>query len=340
MNKMIKAGIPALAGALILTGLTGCATAGTSSNTGSETTAAQTEASGKKDKIKIVTTIFPEYDWVKNILGEKADAAEVTLLCSNGTDMHSYQPTFEDVMKISEADVFLYVGGESDEWVTNIIRDANREEKFAFSLIEMLGDRVKEEERPEGMQENGEEEEEKQVDEHVWLSLKNAEILAEEIAEILIVLDEDTSPDLYHDNTEKYIKELEMLDSEYTDAVNSASVKTLLFADRFPFRYMTDDYGIEYYAAFDGCEADTEASFETIAFLSKKVDELSLKNIIKIDGSDGKIAETIKSNTQSKDQNIIELDSMQSVKDSDIEAGTSYISIMEKNLKVLKEALK
>ena len=140
--------------------------------------------------------------------------------------------------------------------------------------------------------------------------------------------------------SEKYIKELEMLDSEYTDAVNSASVKTLLFADRFPFRYMTDDYGIEYYAAFDGCEADTEASFETIAFLSKKVDELSLKNIIKIDGSDGKIAETIKSNTQSKDQNIIELDSMQSVKDSDIEAGTSYISIMEKNLKVLKEALK
>ena len=289
---------------------------------------------------KIVTTTFPQYDWVKNVLGERANEVEITLLCDNGTDMHSYQPTFEDVMKISEADVFLYVGGESDEWVTNIIRDANREEKFAFSLIEMLGDRVKEEERPEGMQENGEEEEEKQVDEHVWLSLKNAEILAEEIAEILIVLDEDTSPDFYQDNTEKYIKELEMLDSEYTDAVNSASVKTLLFADRFPFRYMTDDYGIEYYAAFDGCEADTEASFETIAFLSKKVDELSLKNIIKIDGSDGKIAETIKSNTQSKDQNIIELDSMQSVKDSDIEAGTSYISIMEKNLKVLKEALK
>ena len=244
------------------------------------------------------------------------------------------------ILKQYSADVFLYVGGESDEWVTNIIRDANREEKFAYSLIEMLGDRVKEEERPEGMQENGEEEEEKQVDEHVWLSLKNAKILAEEIAEIFIVLDEDTSPDFYKDNAEKYIKEMERLDSEYTDAVNSAPVKTLLFADRFPFRYLTDDYGIEYFAAFDGCEADTEASFETIAFLSKKVDELSLKNIIKIDGSDGKIAETIKSNTQSKDQNILELDSMQSVKDSDIEAGTSYISIMEKNLEVLKEALK
>ncbi len=333
MKKKIFTAAMAVAGACVFAGCTGAGTVGTTETT-------ETHVSEDEYKMKIVTTTFPQYDWVKNVLGERANEVEITLLCDNGTDMHSYQPTFEDVMKISEADVFLYVGGESDEWVTNIIRDANREEKFAFSLIEMLGDRVKEEERPEGMQENGEEEEEKQVDEHVWLSLKNAEILAEEIAEILIVLDEDTSPDFYQDNTEKYIKELEMLDSEYTDAVNSASVKTLLFADRFPFRYMTDDYGIEYYAAFDGCEADTEASFETIAFLSKKVDELSLKNIIKIDGSDGKIAETIKSNTQSKDQNIIELDSMQSVKDSDIEAGTSYISIMEKNLKVLKEALK
>ena len=333
MKKKIFTAAMAVAGACVFAGCTRAGTVGTTETT-------ETHVSEDEYKMKIVTTTFPQYDWVKNVLGERANEVEITLLCDNGTDMHSYQPTFEDVMKISEADVFLYVGGESDEWVTNIIRDANREEKFAFSLIEMLGDRVKEEERPEGMQENGEEEEEKQVDEHVWLSLKNAEILAEEIAEILIVLDEDTSPDFYQDNTEKYIKELEMLDSEYTDAVNSASVKTLLFADRFPFRYMTDDYGIEYYAAFDGCEADTEASFETIAFLSKKVDELSLKNIIKIDGSDGKIAETIKSNTQSKDQNIIELDSMQSVKDSDIEAGTSYISIMEKNLKVLKEALK
>lgn len=333
MKKKIFTAALAVAGACVFAGCTGAGTVGTTETT-------ETHVSEDEYKMKIVTTTFPQYDWVKNVLGERANEVEITLLCDNGTDMHSYQPTFEDVMKISEADVFLYVGGESDEWVTNIIRDANREEKFAFSLIEMLGDRVKEEERPEGMQENGEEEEEKQVDEHVWLSLKNAEILAEEIAEILIVLDEDTSPDFYQDNTEKYIKELEMLDSEYTDAVNSASVKTLLFADRFPFRYMTDDYGIEYYAAFDGCEADTEASFETIAFLSKKVDELSLKNIIKIDGSDGKIAETIKSNTQSKDQNIIELDSMQSVKDSDIEAGTSYISIMEKNLEVLKEALK
>ena len=333
MKKKIFTAALAVAGACVFAGCTGAGTVGTTETT-------ETHVSEDEYKMKIVTTTFPQYDWVKNALGERANEVEITLLCDNGTDMHSYQPTFEDVMKISEADVFLYVGGESDEWVTNIIRDANREEKFAFSLIEMLGDRVKEEERPEGMQENGEEEEEKQVDEHVWLSLKNAEILAEEIAEILIVLDEDTSPDFYQDNTEKYIKELEMLDSEYTDAVNSASVKTLLFADRFPFRYMTDDYGIEYYAAFDGCEADTEASFETIAFLSKKVDELSLKNIIKIDGSDGKIAETIKSNTQSKDQNIIELDSMQSVKDSDIEAGTSYISIMEKNLEVLKEALK
>lgn len=316
-----------------------CAFVGCSAaDTHDATKATETHMSEGEEKVKIVTTIFPEYDWVKNVLGEKADAAEITLLCDNGTDMHSYQPTVEDITKLSECDICIYTGGESEEWVDDILDKSGQEHVSRINLLEILGDRAKKEEAVEGMQES-EKEEEEGYDEHVWLSLKNAEIFTDKIAETLMIVDGDNL-DAYKANAEDYIGKLKDLDAKYTKAVNDATVKTLLFGDRFPFRYLTDDYGIEYFAAFDGCEADVEASFETIAFLSKKADELSLKNIMKIDGSDGKLAETIKENTQSKNQKILELDSMQSVTESDISSGTSYLSVMEKNLEVLKEALK
>ena len=220
----------------------------------------------------------------------------------------------------------------------DILDKSGQEHVSRINLLEILGDRAKKEEAVEGMQES-EKEEEEGYDEHVWLSLKNAEIFTDKIAETLMIVDGDNL-DVYKANAEDYIGKLKDLDAKYTKAVNDATVKTLLFGDRFPFRYLTDDYGIEYFAAFDGCEADVEASFETIAFLSKKADELSLKNIMKIDGSDGKLAETIKENTQSKNQKILELDSMQSVTEDDIRSGASYLSIMEKNLEILKEALR
>ena len=346
MNKMIKAGIPALAGALILTGLTGCAAAGNSSNTGSETTAAQTEASEKKDKIKIVTTIFPEYDWVKNILGEKADAAEVTLLCSNGTDMHSYQPSVEDIVKISESDVFIYGGGESEEWAVAALSNLTDKDIIKVNLIDELGSAAKKEELAEGMQEEHEEhggedhehEGDAGYDEHVWLSLKNASVLTDSIAEALCEADSDNA-DIYRKNAQEYKASLNDLDAKYTTATQNATVKTLLFADRFPFRYMTDDYGLQYFAAFPGCSAETEASFETIAFLAEKTDELSLKHVMTIEGGDDSIAKTVISNTKEKNQDILEMNSIQSVTNEAIESGISYLGIMEENLQVLEKAL-
>ena len=331
MKRRIAIAALAMSGACVFAGC-----AGTDTKESTETTG--THISESEDKIKIVTTIFPEYDWVKNVLGEKADAAEITLLCDNGTDMHSYQPTVEDITKLSECDICIYTGGESEEWVDDILDKSGQEHVSRINLLEILGDRAKKEEAVEGMQES-EKEEEEGYDEHVWLSLKNAEIFTDKIAETLMIVDGDNL-DVYKANAEDYIGKLKDLDAKYTKAVNDATVKTLLFGDRFPFRYLTDDYGIEYFAAFDGCEADVEASFETIAFLSKKADELSLKNIMKIDGSDGKLAETIKENTQSKNQKILELDSMQSVTEDDIRSGASYLSIMEKNLEILKEALR
>lgn len=302
--------------------------------------------SGKddSDKIKIVTTIFPAYDWVMNILGDSASDAEVTMLLDSGVDLHSFQPTAEDILKIAGCDVFIYVGGESDAWVKDALRNASNKKRVVINLLEVLGDKAKEEELVEGMQGEEEEEEENgeegpEYDEHVWLSLKNASILTSAIAQKLNEVNPDNKG-TYASNLFNYKKKLEELDASYQEAVDAASVKTLLFGDRFPFRYLTDDYKLKYYAAFIGCSAETEASFETIAFLSKKVDELKLKAVMTIEGTDHRIAETIVKNTSSKDQKILSLDSMQSVTSTDVKNGVTYLSIMEKNLSVLKEALK
>ena len=182
------------------------------------------------------------------------------------------------------------------------------------------------------------EHEEKEYDEHVWLSLKNAQILCKAIAEALETVDPEHK-DVYATNVDAYLEKLSSLDSQYQDAVANASQKTLLFGDRFPFRYLVDDYGLSYYAAFAGCSAESEASFETISFLAKKVDELGLKNIMTIENSDQKIAKTIRDNTKDKNQEILSLDSMQSTTSEDVKNGTTYLSVMESNLDVLKKAM-
>ncbi len=333
------------------------------------------------NKLQIVTTIFPEYDWVMNVLGDKANDAEVTMLLDNGVDLHSYQPTAEDIMKISNCDLFIYVGGESDEWVEDALKEATNKDMYVINLMDTLGDAVKEEEVVEGMQEEEhhhdedadyehedgdepdhehedgdepdhehedadehdhdhehEEGEETEYDEHVWLSLKNAAKLTGSISKALQAIDGDNA-ETYQANADAYTSKLNELDKKYQDTVSAASVTTLLFGDRFPFRYMTDDYGLSYYAAFVGCSAETEASFETISFLAGKVDELSLNAVMTIEGPDHRIAETIVQNTGTKDQKILTLDSMQSTTSKDVENGTTYLGIMETNLNVLTEAL-
>ena len=297
------------------------------------------------DKIQIVTTIFPEYDWVKNVLGENPANAEVTLLLDNGVDLHSYQPTVDDIMKITSADLFIYVGGESDEWVDEVLKQSENKDLIVINLMEELGDAAKEEEIIEGMEceeeeEEGEEgEEEVEYDEHVWLSLKDAALFVNSIDTAMGTIDSKNAA-VYKANTDAYISKLDALDKEYEEAVSEANVKTLLFGDRFPFRYLVDDYGLSYYAAFVGCSTETEASFQTVIFLAEKMDELSLKNVMTIEGTNHKIAETIIDNTTDKNQNILVMDSMQSVTSKGVEEGITYLSIMESNLEVLKEALK
>lgn len=291
------------------------------------------------DGIKIVTTIFPEYDWVMNILGDNPAGAEVTMLLDKGVDLHSYQPTAEDMLKISSCDMFIYVGGESDGWVEDALKSAVNKDMTVINLLDVLGDSVKEEEVVEGMQaEEEEEEEETEYDEHVWLSLRNAAILTQKISDELQKVDAADAA-VYKTNTDAYVEKLNALDMEYEAAVSAAPVNTLLFGDRFPFRYLTDDYGLSYYAAFVGCSAETEASFETITFLAGKADELKVPAIMTIEGSDGKIAQTIIENTADKALKILTMDSMQSVTAKDVEEGADYISVMKSNLEVLKEAL-
>ena len=296
----------------------------------------------KTEKLKIVTTIFPEYDWVRQIAGDKVSDMDITMLLDNGVDLHSYQPTADDIMKISDCDLFIYVGGESDEWVNDALKEAVNKDMQVINLLDVLGEQVKIEELVEGMQdtehEEEEEHEEKEYDEHVWLSLKNAETLCDAIAEALGNADPDNKA-VYDTNKAAYIDQLVSLDNQYREVADQASVKTLLFGDRFPFRYLVDDYGLSYYAAFAGCSAESEASFETISFLAKKIDELGLKYVMTIEKSNQKIAKTIIENTQNKDQSILTLDSMQSTTSADAANGMTYLSIMEGNLNILKEAL-
>ena len=303
----------------------------------------------ESDKLRVVATIFPGYDWVHQIMGDRAAAADLTMLLDNGVDLHSYQPTTDDIIKVFDCDLFIYVGGESDGWAENALKTAANKDIKVVSLLEVLGERVKTEEIVEGMQDadhahahdhehehdHGHEEE---ADEHVWLSLKNAAVLVGAISNALQELDPNNKG-IYATNAAAYIEKLSALDSAYQSAVDGAARKTVLFGDRFPFRYLADDYGLRYYAAFVGCSAESEASFETVSFLAKKVDELGLPCVLTIEGKNHKLAETIVRSTAGKKQKVLTMDSMQSMTSKDAANGATYLSVMEQNLSVLKEAL-
>lgn len=502
-----------LAAVLILLPFSACSGQKQTSSAKTESSTASVQT-GNSKKINIVATIFPPYDWVRQILGENADNAELTMLLDNGVDLHSYQPTVQDIAAISACDVFIYVGGESDSWVENALATASNPNRVVINLLETLGDRVKEEEIVEGMEHEHEQEEidpetikdrplsdwagdwttieqalkngdlnheittqaeangvtfdtqkeaqakkwksdyeslqitesritfgnasaayrytgyqlvetehgsavwygfeaetaadeipqfvafsdhgtggeaaeaeegaahfhirygnesfqaltamedwaptyfaasatgaeiaeamgghshseEQETDEHVWLSLKNAQVICTHIAKALGKADPQNA-EIYKTNAAAYDEKLAALDKQYQEAVNSGKTKTLLFGDRFPFRYLVDDYQLNYFAAFSGCSAETEASFETIVFLANEVDTLNLKNIMVIETSNQSIANTIAQNTANKNQNILVLNSMQSVTAAEISGATTYLSIMESNLEVLKQAL-
>ena len=360
----------------VLLGFSGCGSSDKSAGAKGET---------PKPRLKIVATIFPEYSWTKELLGSYEKDVELTLLAKKGVDMHSYQPSAEDILRIANCDLFLYVGGESDKWVDKALKESGNPKRRVLNLMKLMGDRAKVEEEVEGMEKydhhdhdkdaHAHQEKDKQdekhehhdkdkqdekhehekehnkdkhdakvhheqpeYDEHVWLSLKNADIVCKAITEELAALDSKNA-ETYRANYTAYSKKLAALDAQYKEAVTKAPVKAVLFGDRFPFRYLTDDYGLQYYAAFNGCSAETEASFETVAFLAKKMDELKLPAVLAIEGRQHKLAQTIVENTKAKNQKVLTLNSMQSVAEEEIKKGITYLAVMEQNLNVFKEAL-
>lgn len=291
-------------------------------------------------KLKIVTSIYPEYDWVMNILGEKKDNAKVTMLLDSGSDLHSYQPTPKDIKNIANCDLLVFVGGESDEWVDDALKQAVNKNMKTINLLETLGDGAKEEDE-EGAEEDEHDHEEGEVeyDEHVWLSLKNAKMFVKTIGDTLGQIDSENAS-YYKSNADTYIASLNALDERYQAAVDAKVKDTLLFADRYPFRYLLDDYGLEHVAAFSGCSAENTVGPNTLRMLVDQVNELNLSVIYKIDGSDGKIAESVKESTGKTDLKILTMDSLQSGASTQFSSTNNYLTRMETNLEVLKEGLK
>ena len=351
-------------------------------------------AVAEEKKISVVATIFPVYDWAREVIGDCADV-DLILLQDSGVDLHSYQPTVQDIVKVTTGDVFIYVGGESDGWVEGALANAASSSQKVINLVEAMGDAIKMEEIVEGMEherhhDHGEDDEgedhdhdhdhdhededededhghedhdhdhedededhdhdhedhehdhehghEDEADEHVWLSLRNAQKLVADIAAVLSEAD-PANAEKYSANAAAYIRKLAALDARYAETVSAAAFKTILFGDRFPFRYLADDYGLTYYAAFSGCSAESEASFATVVFLAGKVDELKLPAVLTIENPKTRIAETIVESTSSKNQKILSLDSMQGTTAADVAAGVTYLSVMESNLEILARAL-
>ncbi len=292
-------------------------------------------------KLSIVCTNFSEYDWTREIIGD-TDSADITYLLESGIDIHNYQPSAQDIMTISDCDMFIYVGGESENWVDDALRTKTNKNMKIVKLFEAVNDNIKLEEHKEGMEEEEEEhdhdEDEPEYDEHVWLSLRNAELICSDICNKLCELD-SANADTYKANLAAYTDKLKALDIGYTEMAENAKVKTLLFGDRFPFRYLVEDYGLDYYAAFTGCSAETEASFETIAKLAEKLDELKLDNVFIIENSSDAIAKSIISSSDNKKAKIEKLNSLQSVTSDDIKKGATYLSLMNNNLETLKKVL-
>lgn len=278
----------------------------------------------KKDngKISVVCTVFPQYDWIRELTSGLEDKYEITLLTKNGVDIHSYQPSADDIIKLNESDLVVYTGGESDAWVKEYVNGMSG--KTAINMLEAVGDNALYDH------------EEQEPDEHTWLSLDNAEEICEELADALEILD-PSGKEIYEQNKELYEAELELLDLAYKLIGKNPLHNTVVVADRFPFRYMMDEYDIKYFAAFSGCSAETEASFETVKMLTEQAEKVPA--VLVTDNGNLKLAETVVSNTSDKSKPIISLNSMQSVTSEEIDGGITYLSVMKDNLEVLKQAL-
>ena len=281
----------------------------------------------------IVATNFPAYDAARAILGN-TDTIELKMLLNPGSEIHDFEPTPKDVKNIINSSLFIYVGGESDEWIDDILSDINKDKTKLVKLMDLVD--LKEEEIVIGMEADEEEEEEEvEYDEHIWTSPLNEIIIINYLKEQIIEIDPDNK-DIYEENANNYIRELEEIDNEFREVVKNGKRHTIIFGDRFPLRYFVDEYDLDYYAAFPGCSEQTEASAKTISFLINKVKDEDIPVVFKIELSNGKIADTIANETNSK---VLEFATAHNISVKDFKAGVTYVDIMRNNVNVLKEAL-
>ena len=285
----------------------------------------------ENNKITIVTTIFPEYDFVRAIVGNN-DNIEIKMLLAPGSETHTYEPTPKDIINIEKSDMFIYVGGESDEWVDEILKDIKPTTKI-IKLMDVV--KVVEEEELPGVEDEHDDHEEIEYDEHVWTSPKNAIKIINKIESELKTISSNDAKS-FKENANKYIEEINKIDASIRDIVNNSKRKELIFGDRFPLLYFTLEYGLTYYAAFPGCSSDTEASASTVSFLVDKIKSNNIPVVLKLELSNGKLAETMAQETNIK---VLEFNAAHNISKKDFESGQTYVDIMNKNIDVLKEAL-
>jgi zinc transport system substrate-binding protein len=282
-------------------------------------------------KLQVVATIFPPYDFVREIAGDRVN---LTMLLPPGAESHSFEPTPRDIITVQNCDVFIYVGGESDAWVEGILKSMDTSRMSIITLMDCVD--VVEEEIVEGMEEEEEEGEEgPEYDEHVWTSPRNAKLIVQKIAEVLKQRDAPNAP-VYAQNTAAYLSKLDDLDRSFRELAGGAKRRTLIFGDRFPFRYFADAYDLRYFAAFPGCSTETECSAATIAFLVDKIRAETIPVVFHIELSNEKIADTLCEETGAQKRL---LHAVHNITKRDFDTGKSYYSLMTQNLQNLKPAL-
>lgn len=313
-----------------------------------------TGCGSKKENKKplIVCSIYPEYDWLVNVLGECKDDYEIRLILNGDTDLHSYQPVARDIAQIIDCEMLIYVGGEGDSWIEDAL-NSNKlpADKQIIKLLDEIGENALDEEIVEGMDDahghdDDGDDDEKELDEHIWLSVSNAELATKVISDRLGLISPEKA-DVFSKNCEEYISKLEELNKGYKELAKviaadeqEAGAKQIIVADRFPFRYLVDSLSLNYYAAFSGCSADSEASFRTVSFLAEKLKESSSKKLYVLENSDKRLAESIIKTSELDSVETLMLDSMQMASEMSKKADYCYIKAMEYNLQMLEKGLK
>lgn len=308
----------------------------------------------EQKKYSVVSTSFPGYDFARAVT--KNTNISTKMFVKPGAETHTYEPTPQDIIDIKNADMFVYVGGDSDTWVEKILKDVDTKKTHVVKLVDLVS--TVEEEIVEGMEdedehdhdhdndhdhdhdhesheykhEHDEEEEGPEIDEHVWTSPKKAMEIVKKIAEVASEIDA-AEKNKIDDNAEKYVAEIAQVDKDLHQAIDG-KISEIVVADRFPFRYFADEFGLKYAAAFSGCSEQTEASAKTISFLINKVKQDKVKKIYKIELSNGKIAETVSKDTGAE---VLELHSVHNVTADDFSKGVTYVDLMKRNLLALSK---